>query len=88
MARTPKMNEGILGKMWGLLKTIHMRGKFYQALASDKKLQKYTREFEKSSKELAKKVQQRSDRDPVFRKHYDRWASIYDWYIAGNKPQK
>ena len=50
MARTPKMNEGILGKMWGLLKTIHMRGKFYQALASDKKLQKYTREFENLQK--------------------------------------
>ena len=42
MARTPKMNEGILGKMWGLLKTIHSRGKFYQAMAADKKLQKYT----------------------------------------------
>ncbi len=88
MARTPKLDEGILGRMWGLLKTIHKRGKFYQAMERDPKLKKYTREFEKASKELASKVNDRRKNDPAFRKHYDKWASIYDWYIIGNKPNK
>ena len=43
MARTPKMNEGILSKLYGLLKTVHRRGKFYAAMQRDSKLKRYTK---------------------------------------------
>jgi hypothetical protein len=88
MARTPKMNEGILSKLWGLLKTTHKRGKFYMAMQGDAKLKRYTKEFEKATKDLENAVQNRRKESPAFAHHYDKWSKIYDWYVIGNKSKK
>ena len=88
MARTSKMNEGILSKLWGLLKTTHKRGRFYMAMQNDAKLKRYTKEFEKATKDLENAVQNRRKESPAFATHYDKWAKIYDWYVIGNKSKK
>jgi hypothetical protein len=69
---------GLVSKLWGALKTVHKRGKFYAAMQGDDKLKKYEKEFEKAVKENEAAVQKRRKESPEFATHYDKWSKIYD----------
>ena len=69
---------GLVSKLWGALKTVHKRGKFYAAMQGDDKLKKYEKEFEKATKDLETAVQKRRKENPDFAEKYDRWSKIYD----------
>ena len=52
--------------------------KVIMAMQNDAKLKRYTKEFEKSTKDLENAVQKRRKEDSAFATHYDKWSKIYD----------